>query len=190
MLFCREIILGEHVLHKNPDCPGQNQNGNTACTYNITRNVSKIIVHEEYRIQYGSWEKNPSLQSTNIYNDIALIRLNEPVELYQDDYHYNDLGNKIKYGAKPVCLPWPSTEEEVLREIEGLNNGQKVVVTGWGRTSNKYWAQTNRIINNKVAVKHLLYLNTTTANDLCEQTVPTKLDTDIQICAGGDEGKF
>ena len=167
----RAIVLGDHIVHKDPDCPAS-ERGGVACTRNVTRSVGKLIIHEDY--EYAS---------VSPHNDIALIRLNEPVTLYDDDL-------TPRSGAKPVCLPWPSIEEEVLRDIENLNNDEKVVVTGWGRTTNRRRLENKKLIRNKIAEKHLLYLQTKTASDLCKEKLEGQADinTDIQLCAGGDEG--
>ena len=95
----------------------------------------------------------------------------------------------LRSGAKPVCLPWPSIEEEPLRNIENLNNDENVVVTGWGRTSNRGYVEKIKLLKNKISEPHLLYLRTKTANDLCKQKLGRQINTDIQLCAGGDKGK-
>ena len=94
-------------------------------------------------------------------------------------------------GAKPVCLPWPSIEKDSLRKIENLNNDENVVVTGWGRTSNNRFIESKKILRNKISQRHLLYLKTKTATDLCKEKLKDQadIDTDIQLCAGGEQGK-
>ena len=74
--FFREIILGEHHVFKDPDCP--------KCPSNITRYAAEFHVHENYDKKYK-------------YNDIALIRLSEPIPLFDEDPR--------KSLVKPVCLP-------------------------------------------------------------------------------------
>ena len=146
-------MLGEHKIHNNPDCP--DGKGAAACSYNVTRTIDKVIIHEDY-----------DASSVDSYNDIALIRLNEPVHLYDDE----DLDPEMKKsGAKPVCLPWPSTDKKLLKKIDNLNNGENVVITGWGRTSNNRRLETVKLINRKVAQPILQYLQTKTANDLCKE---------------------
>ena len=67
-LHFSEIVLGEYESGLDPDCV------KGFCIQNITRTVSKVIIHENYGPGGGS-----------VINDIALVRLNEPVPLY-DDY--------------------------------------------------------------------------------------------------------
>ena len=76
LLDFRQIVLGDWRIGRNPDCesgkPGQRRGAKT-CVYNVTRSVEKVIVHEGY---------NPS--AALVTNDIALIRLDEPVPLYDE----------------------------------------------------------------------------------------------------------
>ena len=66
-LHFSEIVLGEYESGLDPDCV------KGFCIQNITRTVSKVIIHENYGPGGGS-----------VINDIALVRLNEPVPLYDD----------------------------------------------------------------------------------------------------------
>ena len=119
--------------------------------------------------------------------------------LYESDFMYfKKAGSKAepKPGAKPICLPWPGTEEETTpnkgknkgKKIGDLNNGEKVVVSGWGRTSNKARREFLKLARNKIAVKKLKYLKTKTANDLCKEKISQDVNTDLQLCAGGEQG--
>ena len=69
----RAIVLGDHIVHKDPDCPASARGG-VACPHNVTRSVGKLIIHEDYEYE-----------SVSPHNDIALIRLNEPATLFDDD---------------------------------------------------------------------------------------------------------
>ena len=112
--------------------------------------------------------------------------------------YFKKAGSKAepKPGAKPICLPWPGTEEETTpskgknkgKKIGDLNNGEKVVVSGWGRTSNKARREFIKLTRNKIAQKKLKYLETKTANDLCKEKISQDVNTDLQLCAGGDKG--
>ena len=64
-------MLGEYESRQDPDC--EDNNNNKLCVHNVTRTVSKVIIHENYGPGGGS-----------VINDIALIRLNEPVPLFDD----------------------------------------------------------------------------------------------------------
>ena len=102
----REVVLGEHKLNTDPDCSGTG----TCAAKKITRNIANIIKHENYDI------------STNA-NDIALIRLNEPVPL-------TDEGSDLS-SVSPICLPW--SENDYARKWDRLE-GETAVLTGWGRS--------------------------------------------------------
>ena len=79
MIFS-EIVLGEHQISSNPDCR------NRRCYAKVTtRKVGKIIKHENY-------------DPATIKNDIALIRLDRAVPLYNE--------NPKESAAMPICLPW------------------------------------------------------------------------------------
>ena len=96
ILCFREVVLGEHDTRTDPDCPKESQ-GTICAPKKITRKVAEIIKHENF----GG---NPSAPD----NDIALIRLNEPVPLYSED--------PFKSAVTPVCLPW--SQDNAARDIE------------------------------------------------------------------------
>merc|ERR1712156_1081680 len=132
---------------------------------------------------------NPS--AALVTNDIALIRLDEPVPLY-DEADEAGTRRDPKPGANPVCLPWPSTIEETKEtneQIASLNNGDKVTVTGWGRTSNRNRDEVRKLVRNKVAKTRLQYLKTKTANELCKEKISQDIDTEKVLCAGGQKGE-
>ena len=99
-------MLGEHKISSDPDCPNPRKRGvfrngkNKNCFAKvIRRRVDKIINHENY-------------DPTKIKNDIALIRLAEPVPLFKDDPKGSP--------AMPICLPWD--DDLVARDLfEGIN---------------------------------------------------------------------
>ena len=76
--FCvfREVVLGELNVKTDPDCKKSDP---TKCaprkiTRKITTSKDQIILHENY------------ISGIDILkNDIALIKLNEPVTLYDED---------------------------------------------------------------------------------------------------------
>ena len=78
-----EIVLGEHVVGKDPDC----KRGRRQCAPRvIKRKIGKITRHENF------------VGAPGFENDIALVRLAEAVPLYADDASESN--------AMPVCLPW------------------------------------------------------------------------------------
>ena len=86
----REVELGEHKVGINPDCSDQGFCAPEKITRCITNPEKQIIVHEGFNKRTGA-------------NDIALIRLNEPVPLFTED--------PLHSSAEPVCLPWHQQEE-------------------------------------------------------------------------------
>ena len=66
-----EVVLGEYESRRDPDC--EDNNPDKLCVHNVTRTVSKVIIHENYGPGGGS-----------VINDIALIRLNKPVPLFDE----------------------------------------------------------------------------------------------------------
>ena len=89
LLFCyREVVLGELRIDTDPDCTND---GRSCAPRKITREIKtddQIIVHENYQ---------PGSQTQA--NDIALIRLNEPVPLYDDDPKRYIMGRNSSLGA-------------------------------------------------------------------------------------------
>ena len=90
-------MFGEHVVGTDPDC--KTERGLKKCSPKvITRTVSKAIVHENYNTKDNK-------------NDIALLRLNESVPLFNE--------NPIISAVLPVCLPW-SNEELFTEDAENV----------------------------------------------------------------------
>ena len=102
----REVVLGEHTLGTDPDCEETDTGVSFCAPKIIKRKVAKSILHEDW---------NPK----TIENDIALLRLDQPVPLYSDD---PKLSNVL-----PVCLPW--NEFDPGRDIESWAE-ETAIVTG------------------------------------------------------------
>ncbi|KAH8359340.1 hypothetical protein KR093_006079, partial [Drosophila rubida] len=91
------VRLGEYDLSKDIDCV------NGVCNKPVLEiGVEEVTVHPQY-----------VAEDNNRHHDIALIRLNQPVEL--NEY------------IAPVCLPLANTRS-------AINTDDKLVVSGWGRT--------------------------------------------------------
>ena len=109
MVSFSEIVLGEHKIGTDPDCQ-TGESGNLNCQpKKIVRQPAEVFVHENY-------------DNVTEFNDIALIRLNEAVPLFQE--------NPSESYANPICLSW--LENDPLRE---LKEGKYAIVSGWGRTT-------------------------------------------------------
>ena len=163
------------MIGKDPDC---DRNVETRCNKDpdcyrslcdpsvFRRNIDStrdIIVHEGYD------------EKQSYKHDIALIRINDPVPLFQENPQIS--------AANPICLPW--SEDSLAYYVE---EGDKPTVAGWGRTRsrNSQNAQ-NQLRKDKVNVKHLQQVAVPIANDKCTKP-PFNIDTDRQICAGGERG--
>merc|ERR1712004_231066 len=161
-----EVVSGEHVVGKDPDC---NRDKSICNPSVIRRNIDSnrdIIVHNGYD------------QKQAYKHDIALIRINDPVPLFQENPQIS--------AANPICLPWSEDNAEIAYYVE---EGNRATVAGWGRTRsrNSQNAQ-NQLRKDKVNVKHLQQVAVPIANDKCTKP-PFNIDTDRQICAGGERGK-
>ena len=107
-------------------------------------------------------------------NDIALIRVKGLIKMFPND-------NSI---AVPVCLPWPSEDPEIY-----IKTQQRLIVTGWGRTSNKknitdenfekYQAASGTMIRD-----YLPFID----EDTCKKSSGS-VNYSIQICAGAQRGR-
>ncbi|KAH8394506.1 hypothetical protein KR215_001932 [Drosophila sulfurigaster] len=91
------VRLGEYDISKEIDCV------RNVCNRPVIEiGIEEVIVHPQY-----------NADDNNRHNDIALIRLNQQVEL--NEY------------IIPVCLPLVSTRA-------AINTNDKLTVSGWGRT--------------------------------------------------------
>ena len=151
-----EVVLGENDTTKNPDCTG---GPIKACApVKITRKIAEVNKHENYT--RGSQPKN----------DIALIRLDEPVPLFTED--------PSKSLVLPVCLPWSKNDPARF-----VKEGDLSVVTGWGATSNDEIKKNRRLEKNGVFFPKLLLARLPIANSKCRN-----VDKTLKICAGGVKG--
>ena len=163
--------MGEHTVGEDPDCNNEGRNcANPKITRTIIDPSKQIIIHEQFRKR----------RNKDYRKDIALIRLNEPVPLFNEDSAISSV--------EPVCLPWLQNDA-----ARNLDDGHNALVTGWGRTKN----QTIPGIRNVVQSKTLLKVKVPIANNHCRKE-GGKFDIDActnflnqtcQICAGGKIGK-
>ena len=104
-----------------------------------------------------------------------MVRVKGLIKLFEDD------GNSI---AIPVCLPWPFKDPEIFMKTE-----QRLIVTGWGKTSNKknivdenlekYQAASGTMIRDYLPVID---------EDTCKKS-SSSVNYSIQICAGAQRGR-
>lgn len=138
------IHFGEWDTATNPDCTQGD------CAPPVQKiQVAKSTPHPQY---------GPS--NVHQYNDIALIRLAEPVV-------YNDF-------VKPICLPLSST----LRSKTHV--GEAMEVSGWGKT------ETVNASNRKLKVR-VNGVEKNTCNDVYRRQ--NREISSTQLCAGGERGK-
>jgi len=174
-VYPSEIILGEHTLGKDMECVTSSDKQETTCTTTvIKRQVEKMIIHEDF---------------TNSTNDIALIRLTEPIPLHSEDPNLSSV--------MPVCLPWNRNDPGRVTLL-----GTEMVVTGWGQiTKDERITEENfEDINpsaktlKKGTVPHIDYRQCSTpqineyfnGENVIGKNV--EVDVDLEICAGGPSG--
>ena len=163
---CREIILGEHDVRQDPDPKGCETNPKKKCfPKRIVRGVAKIIKHEGY----GG--RVPKLK-----NDIALIRLDEPVPLFRE--------NQAESSVIPVCIPWG--EDDPGNYI--LEDGANTIITGWGRRTNDRDVAAAEFQQFSVSTPVLLQVRLPVANQKCTANDFFTIDEEKQMCAGGVKG--
>ena len=166
----REVVLGEYIVGRNPDCITININGKrtrTCAPSKITRKVAKTIIHEDYKTE-------PPFP-----NDIALIRLDEAVPLHQE--------NPTISSVVPVCLPWHNSNPG-----NNLNQGDKLLVMGWGRITNNKEQNREALLRTKVSTRTLqkLFVPVVGTNCSTQEIVKKTFDFTKQVCAGGEARKF
>ena len=134
--------------------------------FNITSR-DQIIIHEDY----------DPLSKTQT-NDIALIRLNKPVLLYNED-------PKMSL-VSPICLPW--NEKDPGRN---LKQNTTVLVSGWGKIKTSL-SDIKRKKKFGVNTRFLMYVTLPIANEFCSQSEALKeyWDPKTKLCAGGKQGTF
>ena len=103
------------------------------------------------------------LGSNNQVHDIALIRLNEPVPLYDED--------PTKSLVTPICLPW--------RENDLNRTFKRAVIAGWGNIKTS--------IKNIEMKRNSPYITreiVTIANDVCkaDPLLAPYWDPETKIC--------
>ena len=159
-MHLREVVLGENVVNRHQDCNG--------CSPVIRRKLNKdkdFIVHEEYvNVVSG--------------NDIALIRIDEAIPLHRED--------PTRSLISPICLPWSRS----VTSAWDLKDGQNSTVAGWGRITNNRRKSNADLLKYKVPVQELQFLEMPIANEKCGPGNLLEINPAIQICAGGERGKF
>lgn len=116
----------------------------------VTRNISRVYIHPEY-------------DNVTLDNDIALIRLEEPVDYVPGRISPIQLA---RAGSSDMCLELPN---------EGL-----VLMTGWGRKN---------VFNDRGA-KNLQGLRVpVTPYQACKQAFPDFPVTENMVCVGSGDGK-
>ena len=155
------MILGEHDLKQDPD-------GNRA--KRLIQPIQDIIVHESYDKEYRGGASP---------NDIALIRVNKMITLFDDDPNISNV--------KPVCLPWNSNDPG-----QKIIPGAELIGLGWGRITNKKIANLRKFLLFRAGtgVLQQLIVPGISKRTCRSQVKNIELDSRFQLCAGGEEGKY
>jgi len=164
------IALGEHDLNKKKDRKGPN--GKNAADV-IHRGVEKIILHEGY---------DPDLQGGAAPNDIALIRVNESIPLFDGILPPSKI-------VSPICLPWK--RNDTGRE---LDSNTTLKVLGWGYTTNDPIDRIKAAIEHKAgtSVQQQLdvpFLDWEECNEKANFPPGWKVNRETLMCAGGQKGE-
>ena len=150
--------MGDWKISTNPDYTEKNGK-RTYVAEKITRSIGSFLVHPNYTATNRPGER---VDGETQRNDIALIRLNESVPLYQDV--------PTQSFANPICLPWSDYLEDnhPARNIKNFKNDKKdrteMVVTGWGKTKEKQSVQD--VLDNSVFVDILQRAKVPVTNDI------------------------
>ena len=79
-----------------------------------------------------------------------------------------------------------SDQKSKFRRIPISQDGDETVVTGWGRTTNNQAAANAKFSRKGVLSTKLRYAKVPIANKKCGEF---GINKDLQICAGGQDGK-
>jgi len=136
-------------------------------------------------VSVASYVKHPQfrrLLSGVLVNDVALVKLEQPVRLASEG----------KSNISPICLPIPGTSQGSPVDIgepgSGLEDAKGVVV-GWGRTYNA----TDRLVGgNRLVVESATQKKLKIpfiSNARCRQDVHRDVRASSHLCGGGVVGK-
>jgi hypothetical protein len=159
-----EVVLGEYNIRTDPDC---NKKGDKCSLPKITRKITsqdQIIVHEHYVA---------SAEDDTLVNDIALIRLNEPVPLNSE--------SPTESSVMPICLPW-AKDDFARQPLEGTN----VTISGWGKVASNIADLTRKQILG-VSAAFLQRADVPINNKFCEEDESYKkfFDANVTLCLRG-----
>ena len=162
-------MLGVQTIGVDPEpCPSGYSR--EQCGFNFTTKIAspdeQIIIHDHFR-------RSPK-------HDIALIRLNEPAPSTFVDYNFD-------HNIMPICLPW-SKYYDAVDFPRNIEDGYSTLVLGWGLTLNDTINQEGKQFN--VGSTRLLPLKVPIANNRCGDSDKFSIDTNKQVCAGGEIGEY
>ena len=115
-------------------------------------------------------------------NDIALIRLNEPIALHSESPTISKI--------EPICLPWL---KNYGRNWDGYEKeGKTATVTGWGRVHITLKDSLQNQCKFGVATVDgvLREAKVEINNNKCATEFPEDYQTETKICVGGEKGKW
>ena len=72
----------------------------------------------------------------------------------------------------------------------GLSEGDRMVITGWGRITNDKRKATSALSRFRVSTRTLRKLTVPVANNKCTSRDAFNINRQKQMCAGGQEGKI
>jgi len=132
-----------------------------------TRKISEenVIIHEEYRVESNGIQ----------VNDITLVRLNEPVDLFAETGRSR---------IAPICLPW--SEDNFAYNWPGYETEDNAIVTGWGWVPIRIARLSKNICKFGVAAHSgvLRYAKVDINNKQCKKDFPEDFEPKTRICVG------
>ncbi|XP_037370313.1 complement C1s subcomponent [Talpa occidentalis] len=120
--------------------------------------AERVIIHPGWKV------KSSEEIRKNFDNDIALIRLKDPVKM----------GPKVS----PICLPGPSSDYDA-------SVGELGLISGWGRTKDR--DHVYRLMGAKLPIAPLSKCQEVKISDPKRDT-KSYVFTENMICAGGEQG--
>lgn len=155
------VLTAAHVVEGN-DMPMMYVGSSSVVTSQLSNaqmlTAERVFIHPEWEVL------DPSIVRKNFDNDIALVRLRDPVKM----------GPKVS----PICLPGTSSEYDPPENVLGL-------ISGWGRTNAR--SHVIRLRGAKLPVAPLSKCREVKGVNP-EIDISSFVFTENMICAGNDKG--